>query len=502
MNKLKELYKVNYSDLSQKFKKFREELYKFFQRRADALMDTVDALSSNTTATSPVELSLNPVFRRAHPSIFDAVENFSPPIPALPNSAADRESSTPNASRPEQEQQMIRLISSTIPPLDKRPYHLFAVDVTSNPRPFARTLKDRVFTHSANPIEGNRPVTIGHPYSVLAYIPEKRNPADPKWVVPLSARRVDSKSLETVVGGDQIKNLMEDPELLFHGDLVVEVADSKYSARQHVSKTARIVNLIDIVRSAGNRTFYQSPPATPEGQTRPANHPLWYGPKFSMNDETTWHPPTQTGQMITITKKGKKLTFSIQGWDDMLMTGKGGIDMHEFPFRLIRVTCVDDAGNAVYKRPLWLLVFGGRRSELSLTEIVESFLQRYDIEHFFRVGKQKLLMTAAQTPNVETEENWMLLVILAYVQLWAARKLAQQNPRPWESQKKPTSDSVASPSATQRDFGRLIQQFGTPAKSPKRRGKSPGRKKDDKQKPRIRYPVIKKSKSPPKINSL
>ena len=36
---------------------------------------------------------------------------------------------------------------------------------------------------------------------------------------------------------------------------------------------------------------------------------------------------------------------------------------------------------------------------------VETFLQRFDIEHFFRFGKQRLLLTAAQTPNVETEEN-------------------------------------------------------------------------------------------------
>ena len=184
------------------------------------------------------------------------------------------------------------------------------------------------------------------------------------------------------------------------------------------------------------------------------------------------------------------------------MTGKNGIDMHKLPFRLCRVTCVDNTGKAAYKRPLWLLVFGGRRDELSLTEIVGAFLQRYDIEHFFRFGKQKLLLTSAQTPNVETEENWLQLVILAYVQLWLARELAQQNLRPWESQIKSKSDTVASPSATQRDFGRLIQQFGTPAKAPKRRGKSPGRKKGDKQPPRKRYAVIKKSKAPPQVKLL
>jgi len=460
-------------------------------------MDLVDALAGNTSATSPVELSLSSLFRRGHASLYDAVERFSPP----PSVTQKQETTDPTAAlktrRLEQEKQMTRLIASTIPPLEKRAYHLTATDVTPCPRPFARTLEDRVFTHAANPIASNRPVTIGHPYSFVTYIPEKKNPADPKWVVPFPPRRVDSNSLETVVGADQLKSLMEDPELPFHNELVVNVSDSKYSARQHVSRTSKVDDLVSIVRSAGNRTYYQSPPPIPEDQKRPAHRPTWYGAKFSLQDDATWHTPNQTDQLTTVTKKGKKLTFSIQGWDDMLMTGKNGVDMHDTPFRLIRVVCRDESGNAVYKRPLWLLVTGDRRDELSLLDIAEAYLQRFDIEHFFRFGKQKLLLTAAQTPNVETEENWMQLVTLAYVQLGAAKELAQQTPRPWESKTKAKSDAIATPSATQRDFERLIHQFGTPAKPLKRRGKSPGRKLGDKQTPRKRHPVIKKSNSPP-----
>jgi hypothetical protein len=549
-------------------------------------MDLVDALSGNTTAKSPVELSLNPAFRRKHHSVFDAIENFFQPNPSQQSQETDKtdvstpaeqtqqtgestlstpdpqiretdkacaspsaaqtpktsttvnpcpapktqepgrthaaapapqvrqsdktvvsfpeqqnpeetnktteSSPTPKSQRLEQEREMTRLIATTIPPLEKRSYHLLALDVTSIPRPFAHTLEDRVFTHSSNPVAGNRPVTIGHSCSVLAYIPEKKNPADPKWVVPLSARRVDSTSLETVVGAGQTQNVLEDMAPFFQEQLVVKVADSKYSGRQHVSQTGNIDNLVDIVRSAGNRSFYQSPPPIPEGQKRPANHPTWYGQKFSMKDISTWHEPDQTAQLKTTTKKGKTLTFHIRGWDNMLMKGKDGIDMHNHPFRLVCVTCVDDRGNPVYKRPMWLLVFGKRRNNLSLVDIVEAYLQRYDIEHFFRFGKQKLLLTAAQTPNVETEENWWQIVMLAYVQLWAARELAQQMPRPWENKPEPDSTAVASPTATQRDFERLTRQFGTPAHPPKPRGYSQGRKKDQKLTLRARQPVIKK----------
>jgi hypothetical protein len=45
-------------------KNFRDKIYNYFPRRRDAAMELVDALSSNTTAQSVVELSLNPVHRR------------------------------------------------------------------------------------------------------------------------------------------------------------------------------------------------------------------------------------------------------------------------------------------------------------------------------------------------------------------------------------------------------------------------------------------------------
>ncbi len=487
-------------------------------------MDLVDALSSNTSAASPVELSLSPTFHREHPSIFDAIENFFKPKSKSQlqetaqkseqesqTDAADKSESnaksqsqettknsdpTPSAKaqRRKQEKAMTRLIASTIPPLTKRPFHLTVLDVSPNPRPFAKTLKDLVFTHLPNPIKGNRPVTIGHPYSVLAYLPEKENLSDPKWVVPLSVQRVDSESLETVVGAEQIKNLMANTELPFHKELTVTVADCKYSSRQYVSQFTEPDNLVNIVRSAANRVFYQKPPTQPDDEKKPAHRPTWYGQKFNMKDQDTWPTQTDIAHMTTVTKKEKELTFHIQCWDDMLMRGKNGIDMHNRPFRLLRVICVDDEGNTVFKRPMWLLVFGKRRNKLSLVEIVDAYQQRYDIEHFFRFGKQKLLLTAAQTPIVENEENWWDIVMLAYVQLWTARRLAQHAPRPWERYQQPKSASVATPSATQRDFDRLIQQFGTPAKSPKPRGNSKGRQKGDKQTPRTRQPVIKKTK--------
>ena len=142
---------------------------------------------------------------------------------------------------------------------------------------------------------------------------------------------------------------------------------------------------------------------------------------------------------------------------------------------------------------------GQHRNQLSLTEGWEAYRRRYDVEHFFRFGKQRLLMAAYQTPEVQHEENWWQIAQLAYVQLWLARCLAEAMPRPWERylpQFQTQSESqISSPSMVQRDFGRIIQEIGTPAQSPKPRGKSPGRTKGDRQQPRKRRKVIKKSVS-------
>jgi hypothetical protein len=118
----------------------------------------------------------------------------------------------------------------------------------------------------------------------------------------------------------------------------------------------------------------------------------------------------------------------------------------------------------------------------------------YTIEHYFRFGKQRLLMAAYQTPDVAHEENWLQIVALAAVQLWLARDLAESLPRSWERYLPQAEGKTASPSTVQRDFERIIQQIGTPAEPPKPRGKSPGRVKGEQPPPRKRHPVIKKGK--------
>lgn len=137
---------------------------------------------------------------------------------------------------------------------------------------------------------------------------------------------------------------------------------------------------------------------------------------------------------------------------------------------------------------------GNRRDEISLVEVFKAYRQRYDIEHFFRKGFQRLLWDKYQTPDILHEENWWQNVALAYVQLWLAHPLTTLMPRPWERYLEKYRTSSASPTDVVRDFQRIISTIETDREMPKPRGKSPGRKKGEKPKRREKQKVIKKRK--------
>jgi hypothetical protein len=106
------------------------------------------------------------------------------------------------------------------------------------------------------------------------------------------------------------------------------------------------------------------------------------------------------------------------------------------------------------------------------------------------------LLNGFATPVLEHEEQWIDLVNLAYVQLWAAHLIAVVLPRLWETNLKQSDPSARiSPSKVQQWWNSIISQLGTPAVLPKLRGISQGRPLGQSQTLRPRLPVIKKGKS-------
>jgi hypothetical protein len=479
---------MNIQESVSQLKQFRQAMYEAFDLRRDALMELIDALSSTPDARSVVELSLSPFFRREYPSVYDAIAGlFWPSEPEK----ADEE-------RREWERKWMRLTASYLPQPQERKFWLFGIDVVPIPRPFSPTLPDRTFVYKPNTLKVNKPVTIGHQYSHLVFFPEKFNGDDAPWTVPLIVRRIHSDEKATTLGAEQIDVLMEDEILPWHNELCVAVEDSTYSAVTHLGPVMmqEHEDLVVVARARSNRVFYRQAPSVEE-ENRPPGHPTWYGERFDPKDSDTWGEPDEVSEVPLTTRSGRHYRAELEGWHDLLMTGTRKWLMHRFPFTLIRVRVLDEAGNQVFKRTMWLIVIGKRRHELSIQEAWGAYGQRYDVEHYFRFGKQRLLERAYQTSDDKHAENWMYIVALAKVQLWLARDLATSLPRPWEQYLPEMKRETPGPSFVQRDFGRIIRQIGTPAQPPKPRGNSPGRAKGEKPPPRRCHPVIKKSEKAP-----
>jgi hypothetical protein len=356
-------------------------------------------------------------------------------------------------------------------------------------------LAERGYIYQPNTIKGNKPINIGHSYSLLSILPEKEASGHAAWAVPLSGERVSLDKNGVDIASEQIQSLMCDSSLPWHEKLCVLVADTAYSQRSFVFDQSKHKNLVVIARVRSNRIFYQSPLVKESKKKRGCRKK--YGERFDLANAETWHEPDETTQIQQTTRKGRILNTTILAWHQMLMRGTKEQKMYRHPFTLIRVHVTDDAGNSVWK-PMWLIVIGDQRQEISPTVAYNSYRQRYDIEHLLRFSKQRLLMTEFQTPKVEHEENWIRLVMLAYAQLWAAKDLASHLPRPWERYLKPQHDTIMTSSTVQRDFQRIISEIGKPGHSPKPRGNSLGRVTGQTQPKRSQHPVVKKpSKSKP-----
>lgn len=459
---------------TQELEQFRQQLYQNFNNRADTLMELVDAICSNPDARSVVEYSLTPCFRRSYSTIFQAIREM----------AWD-------------DLMIARLVAPYLPRPQQRLYWLMATDVTPQPRPFAPTVPDRGMVHQPNLIKGNKPVTVGHQYSSLVLLPEAEAAVSPSWVVPLMVRRVKTSEDKELVGSEQIDALLKDPDLPFGESFCVDVGDSSYSKPACLHSKRHHARLVSIARLRGNRVLYRQFVPDPEAAERSgAGRPKRYGERFALQEPETWHPPDEEVTIRETSRRGKRYRIEIKAWHNMLMSGKNKpkrIPMDRHPFTLVRIVRYDDKGNLACQRPMWLLAIGEYRHELSAQEIYEAYKQRYDHEHFFRLGKQKMLLDGFQTPDDDREEKWWQLVHLAYAQLWLARHVARCLPKPWERNLPAMKQRLLSPTLVQRDFGRIIRQIGTPAKPPKPRFNGRGRPKGTKLPPRPRYKVVVKS---------
>lgn len=371
------------------FSSFREQLYNQFEHRANSVMDLLDALCSNEHASSVVELSLNPLFRGSYSTLFKAIGECQ--FPPLADSL--------EASSEQDDSELLRLLSSVVPGPERQTFYLFGLDCTSIERAYAQTLSDRGMVYQPTVVRTNTPVTIGHSYSMLASLPE-RGLTDAPWTIPLEMSRVSTDTSSAQVGVAQVHALLNTPHLPWNGKLCVLDVDSGYSNKNFLEPIQTHLSLVTIARCRSNRVFYQSP--IPSDVPVSRRHPVWYGERFALKDDTTWHTPDALIHMTETTQKGRLLNVTIQAWHNMLMRGSKPHPMHKHPFTLLRIERVDESGQTVGS-PMWLIVMGAKRHQLSPLQAYQGYRQRFDLEHTFRFQKRNLLLEAFQTSESEHE---------------------------------------------------------------------------------------------------
>ncbi len=237
---------LNHNQLIAQFQDFRQKLYNCFESCSDACMDLLDALAGNTGANSIAELSLSPLFPRSYNSIYKAIkESFNTNSQEMNNEVEEKEEVEVEEEKPNN---LIRVVSELIDQPQQRYFHLFALDTTPHPRPYARTLADRGYIYQPNTIIGNKPINIGHSYSILSILPEKETGNAAPWSIPISGERVSLDKSGVDVGNEQISSVMCDSSLKWYEQLCMLVADSAYSQRSFLFEQSKHKNLVVTAR--------------------------------------------------------------------------------------------------------------------------------------------------------------------------------------------------------------------------------------------------------------
>ena len=214
-------------------KNFREKLYCLFPYRRDAVFNLLDALSSRGhESKSVIELSESKAFVRQYSSITDAISD------GLSRTSFDK---------------IEQLVFNTTRDKDR---HLFFLDCTNNPRPWAKKLTEKSIIHAPNPAPGNKPICVGHQYSVLSFSPDKERKKK-HWLLPLSVERVkidekgNEKGMQQLVGQIRALGITD--------DLSISIGDSLYGTEQCRKVVAGKKNVVHIFRLQNNRKIFYKP---------------------------------------------------------------------------------------------------------------------------------------------------------------------------------------------------------------------------------------------------
>jgi hypothetical protein len=419
---------------------FRQQLYQTCTHRATALLEVIDAVAQVARPHSPAELSL--VMQRHWSSLYDALDEGAIDLDAL---------------RP-----LLAQTAGALSPYRVASCRVVIVDHSGYPRPAARTVADRERYPGPNATR-----QCGHRYSFLSQLVDGHG----TWLAPLDVERIGPGSTPVGIALTQVARVAQTST-----EPVIAVGDREYGVNDLLRVVPHLpgVSARFVARLRTNLVFYQAPPPRAPGQKGASRK---YGARIQLNDPRSW--PEAGWSTSVCTPTGERV--ELQGW-----TGWRRRGIPQQPVQIVQVVVRRADGQPKYAQPLWLMVVGGA---LPWELIWPLYQRRWPEETLHRQAKELLGWSRAQLGMLARQDRWTWLVLLAYWQLLLARELARDCPRPWE---RATLIGPLPLARVQRDYGRILRQFGLAMPAPKPRGKAPGRAIGTVLPPKPRQPLLKR----------
>ena len=238
---------------------FRLDLYRCLTSWGDALFELCDAiLCSPSPVGSVPSLSLEPVSRRGHGSLYKAL--------ALGDINTDG----------------LRQVLVANLPASRLP--VFAVDASTWDRCDAETSPERGFYYSASKHSAGQPIVADWNYqwiSQLSFTPDS-------WTAPCDVIRIPPAADTTNATVDQVRRLVA--LLPADGDGAMFVFDAGYdpiALGYELDATRTQV----LCRIRDDRVFHHEPPPRPNRPPSTGGRPPRHGHRFKCSDASTWTEP-------------------------------------------------------------------------------------------------------------------------------------------------------------------------------------------------------------------
>ncbi len=432
-------------------KEFRHGMYHCFGHAKDALFNLVDALASEAGASSFPELSFSPFFERTWASLYEALEDGQ----------IDAE--------------QLRQVFVDFAPLPAAGEIVFlGVDKSLLYRPEAETAEDRTLVPMANVPKNTHAACPGWVMSHVVLLPNQAG----QGTFILDTARVSSTELATEVAARQLRAVVA--LLVARGLHPIILADRWYACAPFLARLAD-VKACNLLRVKSNRVFYRPAPARLAGQVGASRKD---GERFQCKDESSHGEPDETWEGLD----AKGAHIEVRCWNHLHLRTARSLEVS-----LIQIIRYGASGKARDPKISWFVWKGDHAAPLA--EISPTYRLRYSQEHGYRFDKQELLWDGPRPSTPQRTERWTQIVACAHNLLVLARPLGEGCYRPWE-----TRSSVPTLAQVRRAMPTLLQQLGTPARAPQRRGKAPGRAKGFHPKPKTRHPAIRKTSKKPKTS--